>query len=175
MATPWTLPTIFTQYSEPCAESFDIAWNSDSGFDTLRFNDGSFLTTRQPLRHIARSPKYDITQKTYFLQLTGYQFYNLPDVITGITARLSMNRRGRITDQTIQLVKNSELIGDNKASLTLEPIKIYGGDTDLWATQSLTASDLQDPDFGIVLRFQSHPHWPHRDAAAIDTVELQIS
>lgn len=175
MTTPWTLPTQFTQYAEPGAESHDVEWNDARGFDTLRFLDGSLLVTRQPLRHIARSPKFDITQKTYFLRCTGYLFSNLPEVITGITARLTMNRRGRITDHTIQLCKGPILIGKNQASTTLEPVKTYGNDQDLWDIADITRSVLMDTDFGITLRFQSHPHWPHRDAAAIDAVELKIS
>jgi hypothetical protein len=57
--------------------------------------------------------------------------------------------------------------------MDLSPVKVYGGEGDLWATQ-LTVNDIQDPTFGVLLRFQSHPHWPHKDSAMLDAVELQI-
>ena len=84
-----------------------------------------------------------------------------------------MNRLGRITDETVQLCRNNELIGDNHASLNLDLIKIYGSDTDNWNT-NLTMSNIQNSSFGVVLRFQSHPNWPHKSSPLIDAVELRI-
>jgi hypothetical protein len=112
--------------------------------------------------------------KTYYLELTGYNFQNLPDVITGIEARLTADRRGRITDEQTFLCLDGAMIGNNKADLSLAPKKTYGGETDLWGTENLSTADLQNSSFGITIRFQSHPHWPHKDGASVDSVELRI-
>ena len=97
----------------------------------------------------------------------------MPDAITGIQVKLSMNRFGRITDDTIQLTRNDELIGENQATLDTNPIKLYGSETSLWDT-TLTPEYLQDPSFGVVLRFKSHPRWPHKSSAFIDAVEIRV-
>ena len=77
-------------------------------------------------------------------------------------------------DETIQLCLEDDLIGENRADLNLDPIKVYGGNTDLWSTENLSMSNIQDPTFGVVVRLQSHPSFPHRDGAYINAVELRI-
>jgi len=84
-----------------------------------------------------------------------------------------MNRYGRITDDTIQLTLDDEIIGSNKADLILDLNKIYGSDSDMWST-SLSSSDIVNSSFGIIMRFQSHPNWPHKCSPFIDAVELRI-
>jgi hypothetical protein len=164
MTTPWTPPRSIVQYAEPGAEAAHVAWLSPESFPTK---------THRDLLHIARSPKIDDTDRTWYLSLTDFRFVGLPDVVTGIALRVAANRRGRITDETLQLCLAGEPIGKNRADMDLSPIKIYGGEGDLWNTE-LTVSDLRDPGFGVLLRFQSHPHWPHKDSAILDRVELQI-
>jgi hypothetical protein len=162
MTTAWISPTTFSQYPEEGAELVHIPWDR-----TLTSTDGC-------LEHIARSPKQDIRTKTYYLKATGFNFSNLPTTISGIEVRLTMNRRGRITDDTVDLIVANQALGNNKASLDLSPIKIYGSATDLWSTKNLTLLDVIDSNFGVLFRFQSHPHWPHKDAAFINAVELRI-
>jgi len=162
--TPWTLPRSISQYAESGADALHISWRSPLSFP---------LTTQRDLLHIARSPKLDDTDRTWYLRFTGFDFVALPEVITGLAVRVTADRRGRITDETLQLCLASEALGKNRANLDLSPIKIYGGETDLWDAQ-LRASDLQDPEFGVLLRFQSHPHWPHKDSARLVRVELQL-
>lgn len=174
MATEWTLPTLFRQYAEPTAELVHVPWNDNNGFSGLRNVNGSMTRTLKPLLHMARSPKVDVTMKTYYLELTGYNFLYLPDVVTGIEARLTADRRGRITDEQTFLCLNGTMMGDNKADLLLAPKKTYGGETDMWGMENLSRADLQNSSFGITIRFQSHPHWPHSDGAAVDSVELRI-
>jgi len=174
MTTNWTLPTIVSQYAESDAENAHISWNELDNFSSLKSLDGKSIQTTRPLLHIARSPKLDIRMKTYYIRATGFNFQNLPKVISGVEARLTSNRQGRIVDETIQLCLDSVLIGDNQATLPILPIKIYGSSTNLWSTQGLSLSDVQNSTFGIVVRFQSHHDWPHRDPAFIDSVELRI-
>ena len=179
MTTPWTSPTTFIQYAEPGAEAEHISWFDQNGFSDLRNPNGRFISTSQPLMHIARQPRNDITMKTWYLQCTGYNFSNLPEVISGITVKLSMNRGGRIADETIQLTYQGNSLGDNLASSafsmatqtsSLEPVTFYNGSID-----GINLPILQDPSFGVTLRFQSHPYWPHKTSPGIDCVELQIS
>ena len=164
MTTPWTSPRSITQYAEPGAEAAHVAWVTLPYFP---------IKTQRDLRHIARSPKIDDTDRTWYLLCTGCDFGSLPEVITGLAVRVNANRRGRITDETIQLFSKGTAVGKNRADMDLSPQKIYGGETDLWDA-GLTPDDLQDPGFGVLLRFQSHPHWPHKDSAILDLVELQI-
>lgn len=173
MTTNWALPTIVEQYSESGAEDFHILWDSTDNFSPLLNLDGRSIKTSKDLLHIARDPRHDILQKTYYLKITGFNFYNVPSTITGIEVKLTMKRFSRITDDTIQLTFDNLLIGENKANLNLDPIKIYGSQDDIWET-NLTASDVTNSSFGVILRFQSHPNWPHKNSALIDSVELRI-
>ena len=174
MTTAWTFPTIISQYPEEGGEDAHIMWNEDNGLDELKSNDGRSIQTNGTLHHIARSPKHDLRNKTYYIQATGFNFSNIPEVISGIEVRLNVRRYGRATDDTIQLCLNETPIGDNRATLEINPIKVYGSETDLWSTLELTPADLLDSTFGIVFRFQAHPHWPHRDPVLVDSVEMRI-
>jgi len=160
MTTEWTNPTTLTQYAEEGAESVHVEW------------DDLLVSTNGCLEHIARSPKHDLRTKTYYLKATGFNFQNLPETISGVELRLSVKRRGRVTDETISLVINDQ-VSENRATLDLSPTKLYGGETDTWAMRNLSIETL-DNDFGVLLRFQAHPQWPHRDPAFIDAVELRI-
>jgi hypothetical protein len=161
------------QYVESGAEDHHASWLEIDNFSALKSLDGRSIRTSRDLLHLAREPRHDILEKTYFLKATGFNFTNLPDVLSGIELKLTMNRFGRITDETVQLCIGNNLIGDNQANLDLSPIKLFGSDTNSWNTE-LTIADLQDSTFGIVLRFQSHPRWPHKCSAMIDTVEIRV-
>lgn len=174
MATDWTNPTIITQYAEEGAENVHILWDDRDEFSSMKSNNGQSVGTMGYLEHIARSPKTDITNKTYYIRTSGYNFKNLPETLSGIELRLTTRREGRVTDDTIQLCLNEEVIGDNKADLKINPIKIYGSETNLWGVDGISLSTLQDSSFGVVIRFKSHPNWPHRSAAFIDSVEIRI-
>jgi hypothetical protein len=173
MISNWALPRAISQYAEEGGETAHVSWIDRDNFSGLKQLDGKSIQTSNDLLHIARDPKKDLTQKTYFLKITNFNFLNLPISLTGIELRLTMKRQGRITDETIQLCVNDELKGVNKANLVLDPVKIYGGIDTLWDS-NLTISDIEQQSFGIVLRFQSHPYWPHKCSPLIDAVELRI-
>ena len=173
MTSNWALPTNIIQYAEEGAEDAHISWTETDSFSGLKSADGRSIKTSGELVHIAREPRHDITQKTYFLKITGFNFINLPDTVSGIEMKLSMNRFGRITDDTVQLCVNDQLIGENQATLDLNPIKIYGDQTSMWDT-NLSISDVQNPSFGVTLRFKSHPRWPHKSSAMIDVVQVRV-
>ena len=173
MNSNWALPTTVIQYSEADAEEYHVPWIETNNFHSLRNLESGSIKTARDLLHIAKQPNHDFVEKTYFLKITGFNFINLPEVLSGIELRLSMQRHGRISDETIQLCLDNDTIGDNLASLHLNPITIYGDETNLWNT-TLTIADVQNPNFGIILRFRSHPNWPHKSTPLINAVELRM-
>jgi len=173
MTTNWTLPTSVTQYAEPETEDNHVSWLDIDNFHRIRNLDGKPIKTSRDLLHIARQPNHDFVEKTYYIKSTGFNFQNLPDTVSGVEMRLSIKRHGRISDETIQLCLDDELIGDNQASNSLDPTTLYGGENDIWNAQ-LSIPKLQNSSFGIVIRFKSHPHWPHKTGAALAGVEIRI-
>ena len=173
MTTNWALPTSIIQYAEPGAEDAHISWLEVNNFHGLKDLNSHGVQTSRDLIHIAKQPRQDLVEKTYYLKLSGFNFLNLPTVLSGIEMRLSVNRRGRITDETIQLMKNNQIDGDNYASLNVDPVNIYGGSTDKWHS-SISILDLENKNFAVLIRFQSHPKWPHKNGAMVNAVEIRI-
>lgn len=171
--TPWTLPTIVSQYAEEGAENVHIQWNA-SELNAIKSLDQRSLGLDGVLEHIARSPKPDFRNKSYFVKATGFTFQNLPETIIGIEVKLTARRSGRIVDDTIQLCLDNNAIGENQATTYISPIKIYGAENNLWGLESIPRTNLLNSSFGVIIRFQSHPSWPHKDAAFIDAVEIRI-
>ena len=169
--TTWTKPSQFFQYAEPGGEDVHIIWNNVADNDSL---DRRPLQTIKPLCHIARSPKTDLLDTTYYVRATGFNFSAIPDVIQGIELRITARRVGRVSDDTVQLCLDGVLIGENQADIIVAPITHYGSTTSTWAATNLLAVDLLNSTFGVDIRFKSHPHWPHRDAASIDAIEMRI-
>lgn len=173
-ATLWTTPTLISQYPEKGGESVHIQWAEIDNFSALTSGDNRAVETVKDLLHIARAPKQDIQLKTYYIKASGFNFENLPSTISGIELRLTTSRHSRITDDTVQLWSNDKLIGDNQATAAINPVKLYGGPTELWDIKRFKPELITSADFGVVIRLQAHPHWPHRDPAAISAIELRI-
>jgi len=173
MNSNWALPTTVIQYSEADAEEHHVPWIETNNFYSLKNLESGSIKTSRDLLHIAKQPNHDLVEKTYFLKATGFNFVNLPETLSGIEVRLTMQRHGRISDETIQLCLDNDIIGDNLASMRLDPTTIYGNETNLWNTK-LTMLDVQTSNFGIILRFRSHPNWPHKTSALINAVELRM-
>jgi len=173
MPTAWTFPSTIVQFSEPGAESIDISWDDSQNFIELKSLDNRSVQSMGKLHHIARSPKLDIKNKTYFLRCTGFIFLNLPLVLSGIEVKVDSRRYGRAQDETIQLCLNGALIGENLSTPIIDTQKIYGGETNLWGT-GINRENLLDPTFGFTLRFQAHRSWPHADPVLIDCIQMRI-
>lgn len=175
MASPRTV----TQYADDATTQ--VQWKSDY-LNFLTAPNVSSVTTVTPLRHIARAPKYDIIDVTWNIMATNFNFDNVPSSISTVILTIDMNRNGRIADDLIQLCYQGELIGINQckpvADATgkslLTPHNVYGGNLDVWQLPDLTSSMIQDPTFGVVLRYKGHPSWPHRIAPILYAVGLQI-
>lgn len=168
MTTQWTTPTILEQYVEEGAEAQHVAWRESD------LTENTTITTNGTLLHLARSPKVDYKNKTYYLKATGFDFTQVPDIISGVELRLNTDRRGRVTDETVQLLVNNDPVGDNQASLVLDPIKHYGGANNIWGLDSLLKEEILNSGFGVLIRFKAHPDWPHRDEVKIKALELLI-
>lgn len=170
MPSSWFYPTIVSQIAE---DQSHIAWDPVNSFLFLRFADENYTRTVKSLIHIANSRSASIKNKTWYLLLTGFNFTNLPANIQGLEAEIHMNREGRITDDTIQLRYNNNWIGENRATNDLEMFKFYGGSTDNWGT-NFSDINLQDSSFGIGIRFQSHPLYPHNSTPMLDYIRLRV-
>lgn len=129
------------------------------------------------------------------IAITGYST-QVPGLtqVAGIELALNVQRAGRIQDLKIKLVLNGvEIANSNNLASTINPVQtdmntgdfttpqdpvgdfsIYGGPADLWGT-ALTASDVADPTFGVVVSFQSNATYPHRDLAYLSQVALRIT
>lgn len=173
MTTPWTTPTTITQYAEEGAEEAHISWYPVDAVN-LRTQPSGIICTDGELIHISRSPKYDIKNKTYYLKATGFDFKDIPETISGIEVRIKTNRNGRATDDTVQLCLEGEVIGENRATLEVLPEKIYGNSTDVWEISDTSTSILTTSTFGVIIRFKSHPDWPHKDPVSVEAVQMRI-
>jgi hypothetical protein len=157
----------------------NIAWVS-----TVPSN-GIFLLQRrwqseQPLKHIANPASGPIRDSTFALVCTGFNIPQL-DEINGIELRVTGQRNGRIADETIQLTYLGSAIGvnnfvyetDEEGRLPLANDTVYGSPTDTWGAE-VTPEMVQDPSFGVILKFQSHPYYPHSSDMQIETVALTV-
>lgn len=177
MPTSWTYPTIASQFTDA---DIHVPWlhnntnflNSELDLTTKEFEINQIRSSKDLLR-ISNTLVQDIKMKTYYLLLSGFEWEDLPNSITGIEARIIVRRTGRITDETVQLHLN-EFIGSNQATLDLDNDKVYGASDSLWGLDEITRTMLNNPDFGIVVRYQSHPNYPHKTTPNIEHVQLRV-
>jgi len=190
--TPFYNPTVINQVSIPnpvVPGNDSIDWN----FNPTLISSNAFATTKKPLHTISGLWMERFLSNTSQLWCTGYNIPTISGTIVGIEFQLNILRSARIEDLIIQLTLNGELIGDNLASTVnpvqsdmytgelLEPINpvgdynIYGSPTDLWGTTGLTASNISNSTFGIVISFRSNVIYPHTDIAYVDQVGLRIT
>lgn len=171
MTTNWAFAGTIIQEAEVIQHA---KWRGeDTGFSGIKSDLYGAINTETDLYHIANPTVNDIKTRTYYLYLTNFNLINVPDVISGVEVIIEMNRKGRITDETIQLRYNDEFIGRNMADFKLDQTKLYGSSTDNWSTE-ITNEMINDPTFGVGIRFQSHPSWPHRDSPMINYIKLRV-
>lgn len=171
MPTEWFYPHTVIQYPE--TESH-IAWDDTGNFSALRNTETFFVGTKTPLLHIANPTMNDLKMKTYYLFLKEFNINSLPNIITGLEVEMFLKRGGRITDETVQLMFNDEFIGNNKADFNLDQIKTFGSEMDTWGLSEISSDMLQDNSFGIGLRLQSHPNWPHKETPMLKYIRLRV-
>lgn len=143
-------------------------------------SDGRFQTDNV-LRHISNPACGDLRNRTQTLAFLNFGMAGLPTTISGIELRVKSQRNGRIADDQIQLFYQGDVIGVNNfyyetdidGHLPIRNDSTYGGPTDLWGA-TITPTMLQDPEFGVVLKFQSHPYYPHSSGMQINLVSLTV-
>lgn len=141
---------------------------------------GSRLSTRGQLFHLSNPACGDLRNSTQALYFLNFQI-TAPSIISGIEVNVKSQRNGRAADEQIQLIYQGSVIGKNNFKYITDedgnlPIKndtTYGSPTDLWDA-NLTPVMLQDPSFGVVLKFQAHPYFPHRSGMMLDSVSLIV-
>jgi hypothetical protein len=165
-----------------------IQWN----FDGTNLGENRPASTIGTLYTMSGFWQEKFYSETSQLICTNFNFTDIIGTVTGIELELDVKRVARIQDLIIQLTLNGEIIGDNRASIInpvqsdtytaevtvpLQPINdynIYGSSTDMWGT-TLSAADVTDPTFGVVISFRSNIIYPHRDTVYLDQVALRIT
>lgn len=171
-------PHSVEQVSE--APEYEISWQSSSSTNPDYLLESRWRTVKD-LTHIANPATGDLRNKTHALVCTDFQMSNLPSTISGIELTVNAQRNGRIVDEIIQLTfqgygagkNNFVYLTDSEGHLKIVNQTIYGNTTDLWDVE-ITPEMLQDPTFGVILKFQSHPYYPHRCGMLVESVLLTV-
>lgn len=104
----------------------------------------------------------DVVTSTRELNATGFGF-SIPSgaTINGVVVEIEKSRTstsGSQSDLAVQLVKGGTVSGSNKAAAgdwpTTDAYTTYGTSADLWSL-SLTDTDINASNFGVVIRAQS--------------------
>jgi hypothetical protein len=172
MFTSWKNPRTVTQYAEV---SEHIAWDSTDNMGAIKSFDARSLKTVSDLLYISNPTVNNIRNKTWYIVATDFAFTEQINQVTGIQVQLQCNRNGRITDETVQLYWNGSAISENLASEDLDMIKIYGTSANDWGIEQFESDKVLSPEFGLLMRFQSHPFWPHRSSMYINSVAIRLS
>jgi hypothetical protein len=155
----------------------------DQTTDTFDDIEWQFLNDPQTvrnIRHISNSSVGAVRERTWFINFLHFKVdETLPNVITGIKLITKCRRRGRVFDETIAIRYGGNIVSDNKTSyisdveqhLYNNDIMTYGGEGDLWGAV-ITSDMVRDPSWGITMRFQAHPMYPHNDGMQVDQVQI---
>ena len=174
MPSSWTYPTQVTQF---CEADVHIPWlHVDNEFTQI-----NLVRSKKDLVHMSNPLVNDMRMKTYYLKLTGFEWVDAPDVVTGIEFFVNVRRGGRITDETTQLWINGQALGSNLATGNIDGYgnivilneHTYGGPGDLWGLESFDTSVIYQ-DFGVVLRYQTHPRYPHVTTPNMQHVQMRL-
>lgn len=144
----------------------------------IDFTDGDGLLDR-PEGLTAVAPLYGLGTSAQDSGVTRYgsnallfrDFGFLGGTVLGIRVRTDIVRLGRVVDRTVQLY-NLGLIGANRASKIYDQIQEYGGENDTW---EVTAVDLSNPLFGVVIDLAPHPNYPSSTVPIIRSVNIQFN
>jgi hypothetical protein len=190
MTTQWFKPTTTTQTAEfdqnvqwqaGVISSADFQGQIQTTPNTDLNNGTGVIQSIRPIVYISNDGHAPRREKTWYITFTGFNITGVTNPINGIEVQTTVRRKGRIMDETVQLSYQGNLIGENKINYSLDDLNhvpinnstSYGGRTDLWDNQ-LTAAILQNPTFGITLRFQSHLYYPHKETVLIDSIQLRV-
>ena len=194
----YIMPT--TQYYRPRTLVNRTILNTTTNQNSIDWNyngsisENNYAVTQQPLHTISGLWMERFLTNTSQLWCVNLNIPNNNSTVQGVEFNLVMERYTRVEDLLIQLTLGGVLIGENKAS-TINPVPAdiytgddygvimdppgnnytYGSSTDLWGTSGLTAANVSDPTFGIVVSFKSNPAFPHRDLAYLYQLGIRIT
>lgn len=165
----WHYPISASQFAE---DSTHIPWDSAGNFVYIKSKNLSKTKTVQPLIHIPVNQGLTIRNKTYFLDCKFNMTREIGQ-ITGLQIEIQIDRGARVIDDTIQLIKDDQVIGENVASSGTDERTLYGPDWGLdWTT--VDPYSLTSGNFGVRLRFQSNYKTPHSTVPSIDFVRARF-
>jgi len=195
--TSFYRPTTVMQISVPNEITGipSIPWKN---LEYITSND-SYAVSAKPLYTISGLWMEKFLSNTSILYLTGFNFPDTEQTVTGIELQLHVLRSARIEDLVIQITEGGLGLdgmpipqGENIAS-TINPVQsdmytgdyttpmnpvgdynIYGGSTDMWGA-TLTSADIASPTFGVSISFRSNQIYPHTDLAYVNQVALRIT
>jgi len=158
----------------------EISWKKTPNTNLGYLLGGRWGTVRD-LMHLSNPATGDMRNKTWFLNCTNFNIDNIPSQISGLQLDIRAQRNGRIVDEVIQLTYQGQPLGknnfvyltDSEGHLKLTNETTYGGPTDLWGAD-ITSEMLLDPSFGVILKFQAHPYYPHKCGMFLDAVSLTV-
>jgi hypothetical protein len=108
--------------------------------------------------------------------MTGFHINHrdVPNILNGLELYVSLQRHGRITDDTVMFTYQGNNVSNNRANPDLSNVKTYGGETDLWDMDPIVYPLITSPNFGILLRFQSNIFLPHKTTPNMEHVQLRL-
>jgi hypothetical protein len=87
-----------------------------------------------------------------------------------VQIKTHVSRLARITDLTVQLTENGELVGKNLADYAAEDIHIYGGELLEWKLDDIDISHI-----GLLLDYQPHYSMPSSEMVYIRNVQMRVA
>jgi len=171
----WFTPLTITQNLNE--DSHLIPWKTPLAFPLLSTRDFIHIAgTGGPGPNMT-----DVRYKSTALTLTNFEITCDPILtITGVELKLDIERNGRISDSEINLRDPDGNLSINKTSYSVDDRNhlltfnhnLYGDEYDTWGLD-LTSTMLQDSNFGVNIRVQSHPFYPHKCGVMIRQVALR--
>ena len=155
----------------------------DQTTDTVEDIEWQFINDPQTvrnIRHISNSSVGNTRERTWFINFLNFEIDDtMPTVITGMKLITKCRRRGRVFDETIAIRYGGNIASDNKTSYIADVEQhlynndnmVYGGPGDTWGS-TITPAMVQDPTWGITMRFQAHPMYPLNDGMQVDMVQI---
>jgi hypothetical protein len=136
-------------------------FTTDNSMGVYDFNNPSYSQSSDNLRSDASAVVGILTNNTYYLKVTGFNF-NIPlnSTICGVAVETQRRATGLILtaavrDNEVKLIKSGTITGQNKGNTSenwtnSDTYKAYGSSSDLWGT-SLSPSDINSSDFGVAV------------------------
>lgn len=152
----------------------------DSSVGTVAWINPTRVTSSDNSR--SNAPRSSSSSTTHYLKATGFRF-DVPygSTIDGILVEIEKSKIGGLgscSDNRVSIVKSDGSIGStNKAAggnwSGTDSYTSYGGSSDLWG-ETWTYSDINDSDFGVVIRANLTVGAESSVDAAVDHIRITV-